>query len=372
VEPLDELATLLRPAGGGLYLVSSGRAEQVDIQRRLYGEATDVAVQDRFRANLERLRDARGFVLGIPSDVGAGFLRGANLGPQAIRLAMLEDAPRWRTQVDERGVIDIGDVFVVPQLLHDEMLSEAQLSATRDAVYAEVPESVRVTLPVSPLSITQRVIELVLSINPRLAPVLLGGDHSTTWPVITPLADVRDDKWGIVQVDAHTDLLEERLGVRYCFATWSFHANEKLGRGGRLVQVGVRKSAHDRAHWEGTLGVRQLWAEECRRDPDAAIDTLLQHLSDVGVTSVYLSNDIDGTDEAYADATGTPEADGLTPDFVVKLIRRLGAEVGILGGDVMEVAPTIRRRVDSSERTLAVATRYLRETVRAILGGGRI
>ena len=31
------------------------------------------------------------------------------------------------------------------------------------------------------------------------------------------------------------------------------------------------------------------------------------------------------------------------PDFVVELIRRLGREVGLAGGDVMEVAPAIAR-----------------------------
>jgi hypothetical protein len=85
------------------------------------------------------------------------------------------------------------------------------------------------------------------------------------------------------------------------------------------------------------------------------------------VTSVYFSNDIDGTDEAHADATGTPEPEGLEPEFVVELIRRLGRDIGMLGGDVMEVAPPVKRRPDSTERTVSLAVRYFRETVAAIL-----
>ena len=38
-----------------------------------------------------------------------------------------------------------------------------------------------------------------------------------------------------------------------------------------------------------------------------------------------------------------PEPNGLEPDFVVELVRRLGREVGLLGGDVMEVAPPVQR-----------------------------
>lgn len=362
VTPLDELALLLRPAGGGLYLVSTGRAEQEALQRKLYGAKTDAEVGEKFRAALARIPQAKAFVLGVPSDVGAGFRRGANLGPQAIRTAYLEERPSW-----PEGVIDIGDVFVVPQLLHDEMLSEAQKERTRRALYPEVPEAERAKLPVSPLSIAERALDLVFAMNASIAPIVLGGDHSTAWPVVSALSRARKDRWGIVQPDAHTDLLAERLGITYCFATWSYHANELFGRDGRLVQVGTRASRHDRGHWEGSLGVRQLWAEECRRDPEGAIAAIVDHLRARNVTGVYFSNDIDGTDEAHADATGTPEPGGLDPEFLVALIRRLGETVGILGGDVMEVAPPLKERPDSTERTVKLAVRYLRETLAAVL-----
>jgi agmatinase len=207
----------------------------------------------------------------------------------------------------------------------------------------------------------------VFALNPGIAPIVLGGDHSTAWPVAAALARARKDRWGIVQPDAHTDLLEHRLGVKYCFATWSWHANELLGRDGRLVQVGTRASQKDAAHWESTLGVKQFWAKDCLRDPEAALDAIVAHLRNKNVASVYFSNDIDGTDASWADATGTPEPGGLEPDFVVSLIRRLGADIGMLGGDVMEVAPPLRDRPDSTERTVGLAVRYLRETIGAIL-----
>jgi len=367
VTPLDELALLLRPAGGGIHLVSTGRDEQLALQRRLYGAATDAEVDARFRESLERLAGARAFVLGVPSDVGAGFRRGANLGPQAIRTRLLEEVPAWPARSRELDVVDIGDVFVVPQLLHDDMCSEPQKEATRAALYPGVEPEVRARLPVSPLSIAERALDLVFAINPRLAPFVLGGDHSTAWPVASALSRARKDRWGIVQPDAHTDLLESRLGIKYCFATWSYHANELFGRDGRMVQVGTRASRHDRGHWEGSLGVRQLWAEECRRDPSGSIDAIVAHLKERRVEAVYFSNDIDGTDASFADATGTPEPGGLEPDFLVALIRRLGAEIGILGGDVMEVAPPLRDKPDSTERTVSLAVRYLRETIEAAL-----
>ncbi|HYQ82082.1 MAG TPA: arginase family protein [Anaeromyxobacteraceae bacterium] len=365
--PLEELALLLRPAGAGLPLVSSGRAEQEQLVRRLHGAASEEEVRARFRERLGRLPSARAVVLGVPSDVGAGYLRGANLGPQAIRARLLDDQPEWPARAERAGVVDLGDVPCVPQLLHDEMLSQSQLAASRRALYPDLPPAEAARLPVSPLSLAERVLSLALSVNPAAAPLVLGGDHSCAWPAVRALAAARPEL-GIVQVDAHTDLLEERLGVRYCFGTWAFHANDLLGRGGRLTQVGIRASRHDRDHWERTLGVRQFWAAEARADPARTLDAVLAHVKASGVSAIYLSNDVDGTDQAFADATGTPEPEGLMPGFVVDLVRRLGREVGIAGADLSEVAPPLSRSPGGAERTLAVAARYVRETLAAILG----
>ena len=369
MDPLRELSLLLRPAGGGIYVVSTGRAEQQALQKRLYGVDSEQEVQARFERALEAISGARVVLLAIPSDVGAGFLRGANMGPQGIRTALVEADPDWPARAAAAGVVDLGDVFVVPQLLHDEMLSAEQRRATARALYPQLPESEAFQLPVSPLSIAERALDLVFKLNAGAAPFLIGGDHSCAWPAVAALARVqKPGSWGIVQPDAHTDLLEERLGVKYCFATWSYHANQLLGRGGRLVQVGTRASRRDREHWEKTLDVRQFWADECRANPRQALDELIAHLHSRGVRGVYFSNDIDGTDDAYADATGTPEPRGLEPEFVVELIRRLGREFIMLGGDVMEVAPPIPRKPGGSERTVALAVRYMRETLAAILG----
>lgn len=362
--PLDELACLLKPAGAGLYLVSTGKAEQQALQRSLYRVATDAEVDRAFRKNLERIVNAKAVLLAVPSDVGAGFQRGANLGPQAIRQRLLEDDADWAAKSDAMGLVDVGDVFVVPQLLHDTMLSDPQFAASRKALYPSSTEA----LPVSPLSIAERAWQLIFTLNPNVKPFVLGGDHSTAWPVIQPLHAARGQApWGIVQSDAHTDLLEERLGVRYCFATWSFHANDVIGRNGRLTQVGIRATARTKEHWESTTGVRQFWAADILASPERALDEVLAHVRSTGVRGVYFSNDIDGTDARYADATGTPEPNGLEPDWLVALIRRLGKEVGLLGGDVMEVAPPLNRSVDGPRRTVGLAARYLRETLAAAL-----
>jgi len=351
---------MLRPAGGGLYVVSTGRAAQLEVQRQLYAVADEAEIERQLVGMFDRVASARVVILGVPSDVGAGYRRGANLAPQAIRAALYAGDPGFRAWMDRHAVIDVGDVVVVPQLLHDDMLAPAQIAAARRALYGTRAPALADLLPVSPLSIEARVLACLYALNPRIIPMVLGGDHSVAWPVAEALAAQRTDRWGIVQPDAHTDLLAERLGIKYCFATWSYHANELLDRDGRLVQVGIRASRHDRSHWENGLGVRQLWSDEIRRDPAAALESVIAHLRARGVTSVYFSNDIDGTDAADAPATGTPEPDGLDPDWVIALIGRIGREFGLCAADCVEVAPPLGPTQADAERTVALAARYVR------------
>ena len=81
----------------------------------------------------------------------------------------------------------------------------------------------------------------------------------------------------------------------------------------------------------------------------------------------FISNDIDGTDAAFASATGTPEDQGLDVAVVDAIIRRVGAEVGVVAGDMMEVAPLLETQAAGT--TLQTAARYLDTTLEALLRG---
>ncbi len=365
--PLDELGLLLRPAGDGVYAVSTGKTAQQQFQRAYYGEPDLEATQARWRTAVVGVASARVAILGVPSDCGAGLVRGAAFGPQAIRAALAEADHDFVARMGKRGVVDLGDVRVVPHLLHDEMVSDSQRAACQAALYPGVKPADAAHLPVAPLSIAERVITHLLTMNPRLRIMLLGGDHSVAWPMVAALGRHLHEPWAIVQPDAHTDLLPERLGVRYCFASWAYHANEVLGRQGRLVQVGVRASAYPRQHWEQTLGVRQFWANEIRARGDAfAIDDVVAHLQSIGIKRVYFSNDIDGTDAALAPSTGAPEPGGVSAGFVKDLIARLGSAFSLIGADLVEVAPPVGSDRDR-RLTVALAADYTLASIEALL-----
>ncbi len=366
MSPMDELQLLLRPAGAGLHTVSTGRREQEALQRRLYAVGTNAEVLGAWKGDLARLAVARVLVLGVPSDTGAGLVRGAAFGPQALRDGVLRQDPSFPAWMRTHGVLDLGDVAVVPQLLHDDMLSVSQKQLCQASLFPDLSPDQSVDLPVSPLSIVERVLDLVLAINPPAKIFVLGGDHSVAWPVVAALHR-HHAPLGIVQPDAHTDLLPSRLGIRLCFATWAYHANDLIGRKGRLVQVGIRASGRDQAHWESTLGVRQFWAQDLMTmGPDAACTAICAHLDQVGIRNVYFSNDIDGTDAQQAPATGAPEPNGLDADFVRQLIETLGRRFNVVGADLVEVAPPVGDDA-GSRRTIEVGASYVLASLRSML-----
>lgn len=349
---LEELSLLLRPPGQGIHAVSTGKEQLEAFTRQYLGN-----VPALWKTHLEKLTSLRGkdaiALLGVPSDTGAGIVRGASRGPEAIR-AKLGKAPTY----------DLGDVFTVPHFLDDEMLSQNQIDRTRNILYPDTPPEIRSTLPVSPVAMTQRVYEIVSQLNPELKILLLGGDHTVTWPAMAALlkgGPSANEDLAIIHFDAHTDLLPQRLGVSYCFATWAYHANELLGRGKRLVQLGIRASGKNQQHWESTLDVKQFWAKDAlKRSPEELSQAVIQHLRSIGTRRIYVSNDIDGTDEKWAAACGTPEPGGLTKDHVTHLIDTLATEgFRCIGADVVELAPGLSLSEERSATSIQTATEYV-------------
>jgi guanidinobutyrase len=371
LSPRAELLAMLRPAGGGIIVFSTGTAQLLAQQRKIYrcdveleGEELVKQIDQRWKASLARLHAAKVVILGVPSDVGAGYQRGANLGPIALRGELVR---RGSFVYDDPRIVDVGDVRVIPQLLEDEMLNDAQLARSRAALYGDA----RTPLPVSPLSMAARALAAIAELAPHAVPLVLGGDHSVAWPVIAQVARGRERQTGILHFDAHTDLLAERMGIRTCFATWAYHANELVGREQRLVQVGIRATRRTQAQWEQELGVRQIWMPEiAARSVDELADEIEALWDRAGVQGVYVSNDIDGTDPGFARATGTPEPDGLSPATVTQLIARICRKYPLWGSDLVEVAPPLAESAGEPLRTLETAAEYIELQARLSLSCG--
>ena len=325
----ERLNLLLKPPGQGIYAVSSGLQDGMAFMRLW---------MPSFKKDwIEQLREIpqHGICMfGVPSDSGAGIVRGCAHGTVAVRKSLF--AP---------PVHDLGDVFCVPHFLSDSMLSDNQINASREIMYPNCSAEVRASLPVSPLDMAAEVVSLVLTLRPDMRFCMIGGDHSVTWPVIKTLVENSQDKdqIGILHFDAHTDMLEQRLGVNICFSTWAYHASRLLTKPDHLLQIGIRATAQPQEYWEGEYGIRQITAKEALQTPAPLLaKQCVEHFISRGINKIYISNDIDATDKSMAPSCGTPEAGGLYPHHINCIIDEMAKQgIQVIGMDLVEVAPMI-------------------------------
>jgi len=345
---LNKISQCLCPPGNGVFTVNTAKERKEALHFSLYGKTEQI--ENHWQESLQQLpQSEKAVMLGVASDCGGGILRGANWGPLFLRSTLLKDYPQLSN-------FDLGDVRVIPHLLHDKYLNDATLSNCRKALYQD-PQS---KLPVSPLSITEDVLHDFYAEFPEKGIFAIGGDHSISYPLTKAYLQAKKaqgKRAAIIHFDAHTDLLVERLGIDLCFGSWCTHILDDLHENHHLIQVGIRSSGKPKSHWEGTFGVKQHWAHEIKEQGiDAIIENIKAQLANENIDELYVSFDIDALDSEFAAATGTPEPDGMTPDDALAVLKALSDIYPITGADMMEIAPftdSTSLGVEASKRTLA-------------------
>jgi len=345
----NKLEQCLCPPGNGVFTVNTAKERKERLHNAIFGQANNV--DELWRSSLDKLPEAsNAVILGIASDCGGGILRGANWGPLFVRSTLLE-------QHENLDVFDMGDVRVIPHLLHDKYLNEATLVNCKRALYQDENSE----FPVSPLTITEDILHDFYAEFPQKGIFGIGGDHSVSYPLTKAYLQAKKAKGiraAIIHFDAHTDLLVERLGIDLCFGSWCTHILDDLHDNSHLIQIGIRSSGKPKSHWESTFGVKQHWANEVREQGVGAIvEKIIKQLKDENIDELYVSFDIDAIDDSYASATGTPEPDGLFPDEAMQILQALAKVCPITGADMMEIAPftdSSGRGAESAEKTLKV------------------
>ena len=192
----------------------------------------------------------------------------------------------------------------------------------------------------SHLAIRERVAEVA---DRGIFPVILGGDHSITWPAATAVAQARGwGQVGVVHFDAHADTADVITGNLASHGTPMRRLIESGAvRGRNFVQVGLRGywPPADVFAWMHDQQMRwHLMQEVWERGLPAVIEDAVAEAMD-GCDAVYLSVDIDVLDPGFAPGTGTPEPGGLAPVDLLRAVRRLAIDVPLVALDVVEVAP---------------------------------
>ena len=196
-------------------------------------------------------------------------------------------------------------------------------------------------------------------------PIILGGDHSITWPAATAVAETRrPGSIGIVHFDAHADTAADGWGVLASHGTPMRRLIESGAvRGSNFVQVGLRGywPPKETFAWMQEQGLRYHFMTEIEeRGAEAVIADAIAEALD-GPDSIYLSIDIDVIDPGMAPGTGTPEPGGMLTREVLRAIRQIVGAVDLAGMDIVEVAPPY----DQAETTAMAANRCALEAISA-------
>lgn len=256
-------------------------------------------------------------IVGAPMDDMVTNRPGTRLGPRAIRAAIEGGGEPGIWDMDlgidafaELQVVDHGDAAVVP----------SDPEASHRAIYEAV----------------KRIVDA------GAVPMILGGDHSIAYPDIKAVAEAHPSgSLAVVQFDTHADTAAEIWGVKRSHGSPFRHlVDEGILPGERLIQVGLRGGwpyAEEFA-WMRGAGVRWHRMETViERGIDAVMTTVLKQIADA--SALFLSVDIDVLDPAFAPGTGTPQPGGMSTRELLRAIRRLIAERGLAGMDVVEVSP---------------------------------
>ncbi|HWM77836.1 MAG TPA: arginase family protein, partial [Methylomirabilota bacterium] len=158
--------------------------------------------------------DARIVLFGIPFEGTVNLRTGADHGPHDLRVASdsIETySPFLDRDLEDLGIADLGDCEL------GTGSPRAQLDRARDEIRAFW--------------------------RPRLRPVMLGGDHTATLPVIEVLAPAIPEL-RILQLDAHPDTREEFLGERYNYASAMARVMDVVPAE-RVYQVGMRTGSRE-------------------------------------------------------------------------------------------------------------------------------
>ncbi len=274
-------------------------------------------------------------IVGAPFDLATTNRPGARFGPRAIRSQAYESGTYHLDLgieiYDYLEVIDYGDAHCP----HGQ--TEASHANIRKRVY----------------EIASR----------GIVPIILGGDHSITWPAATAVADVHGyGNVGIVHFDAHADTADIIDGNLASHGTPMRRLIESGAvPGDRFVQVGLRGywPPADVFAWMKEQGMvwhtmQEIWE---RGFKEVMADAIAEALSKAD--KLYISLDVDSLDPAFAPGTGTPEPGGMAPVDLLRMVRQLAIDHEVVGMDVVEVAPAY----DVSDLTVNVAQRMVKEAL---------
>lgn len=262
-------------------------------------------------------------IISIPYEEGAYWRKGMKFGPEAI-LRKFMDLREYSIEND--SCVDMSDLNIKAPLKLSPYNKEKALSDICGFVTKTLAE--------------------------KHVPIILGGDHSVTYPVIEAFSNkYGKSNFGILHFDAHSDTFGDVEGYRYHHgAMFRNIVEEGLIDEENIIQFGMRGQVRSDS-------LKYLYS------PKRTTVTMSQlHDSEYDITKYierddlpyYISFDIDFMDPAFAPGTGTPVPGGCSSINLMKIVSKL-KKYSFVGLDIVEVAPVY----DSSDITSLLAANLI-------------
>jgi len=165
---------------------------------------------------------------------------------------------------------------------------------------------------------------------------VLGGDHGVTIPVIDALAEL-ETPVHVVHFDAHLDWRAEVGGVPRGYSSPLRWAGSRPWISG-MTQIGLRGTGSAR---RGEVEAARAYGSHLFPAKAVHAEGLEAALATVPAGSaVYVTIDADGVDPTEMPGVMAPVPGGLYFRQIAPFLTALGRKCRIVGGDIVEIAPT--------------------------------
>jgi arginase family enzyme len=186
-----------------------------------------------------------------------------------------------------------------------------------------------------------------------VVPLVCGGDHAITLPVVRAVAGAMPGRLGLIHVDSHYDLCWDP--PLFAGSQWAQILQLPNVDARNFCQIGMRglRQVPFEVEVAKTLGHTVFTMADVDRDGvEAVAGAALDRACD-GTDGVYVSLDIDVVDPVFCPAQKYPEPAGLTSKQVIALLRHIGQAAEIKGFDLCCLGPQYDDRVGTGSHLAA-------------------
>jgi agmatinase len=180
--------------------------------------------------------------------------------------------------------------------------------------------------------------------NEAIIPIMIGGDHFCTYPVVKTVGDQLKTKeeFGVLIFDAHLDFYQEWDKGVYSHATISHRIFDlDYVSNHNFLVVGARDIDIEEKELASVEKLEYINAHKLIDGVDYFIDQIKAFFEKSKVKKLYVSIDIDALDPSIAPGTGYAIPGGFSYREMWKILKEIAASFNIIGFDLVEVAPNL-------------------------------